>query len=234
VFMKKVALCIHDLRVSDREKIVEAIKSVRECFKSGPVTIHLVMDEDANEDNETFRFLKKEVDSGQLEIVFHGVSHKCPAGTAKLFSWYHKYEAEFLCDTFQAQPNKLRYNQLNEILQVKTGICPPCWIANTAGWKFINSLSPLYSEKLLSINYKDKRYFSIPISMASNKKNELFFLKKLMSFLITFIILFNHRRVRFIIHTIDLALDDSVSFFRKKYLKLISKGFSPVLQKELI
>jgi hypothetical protein len=232
--MKKVALCIHDLRVSDRGKIVETIISVRECFKSIPVTIHLVMDEDAVSDDETFRFLKKEVDSGQLEIIFHGVSHKCPVGTAKLFSWYHKYEAEFLSGTFQVDVNKLRYNQLNEILQVKTGICPPCWIASPEGWEFIKNLSPLYYEKLLSINFKDKRYFSVPISMASNKKNELFFLKKLMSFLITFIILFNHRRVRFVIHTIDLALDDSVSFFRKKYLKLISKGFSPVLQKELI
>jgi hypothetical protein len=232
--MKKVALCIHDLRVSDREKIVETIKNIRECFKTGPVTIHLVIDEDVSSDNETFRFLKKEIDSGQLEIVFHGVSHICPVGTAKLFSWYHKYQAEFLSNSFQAEVNKLRYNKLNEIFQIKAGICPSCWIASRKGWEFIKNLSPLYFEKLLSINYQNKRYFSIPISMASNKKNELFFLKKLMSFITAFVILSNHRRLRFVIHTIDLTLEDSVTFFHQKYFKLISKGFSPVLQKEII
>lgn len=234
MFMKKVALCIHDLRVSDREKIAETIKSVRECFKTGPVTLHLVIDEDFSNHDETFHFLKKEIDSGQLEIVFHGISHICPVGTARLFSWYHKYQAEFLSNTFKAELNKLRYNKLNETFQIKAGICPSCWIAVPAGWKFIKGLSPLYFEKLLSIYYKDERYFSIPISMASNNKNELFFLRILMSFITTFVILFNHRRLRFVIHTIDLTVEDSVIFFRQKYFRLISKGFSPVLQKELI
>jgi hypothetical protein len=232
--MKKVALCIHDLRVSDREKIVETIKSIRECFKTGPVTIHLVLDEDVSNDNETFRFLKKEIDSSQLEIVFHGVSHMCPVGTARLFSWYHKYQAEFLSNTFQAEVNKLRYNKLNETFQIKAGICPSCWIAIPEGWSFIKSLSPLYFEKILSIHFNNKSNFSIPISMASNNKNELFFLKILMSFITTFVILFNHRHLRFVIHTVDLTVEDSVSFFRQKYFRLISKGFSPVLQKELI
>lgn len=232
--MKKVALCIHDLRVSDSEKIIETIKNVREYFKTVPVTIHLVIDEDVNSENETFRFLKQEIDAGQLEIVFHGVTHKCPVGTAKLFSWYHKYEAEFLSNSFEADLNKLRYNNVNDLFQIKAGICPSCWIANPEGWKFIKSLSPLYFEKLLSINFQDKRYFSISISMATSNKNELFFLKKLMSFITTVIILFNTRRVRFVIHTIDLTVEDSVTFFRQKYYKLKSKGFVPVLQKELI
>ncbi|MCJ7448265.1 MAG: hypothetical protein MUO72_11265 [Bacteroidales bacterium] len=231
--MKKVALCIHDLRVSDREKIVETIKSVREFFKSGPITIHLVMDKDVSGDDETFRFLKKEVDNKQLEIVFHGVSHQCPVGTGKLFSWYHKYQAEFISNTFQAEVNKFRYNKLNEILQIKTGICPPCWIAIPTGWKFIKSLSPLYFEKLLSINYKSKRYFSLPISMGSENKNELYFLKILVSFISTIAILFNHPRLRFVVHTIDLSNKESIKFFRQKYFTLILKGFSPVLQKEL-
>ena len=232
--MKKVALCIHDLRVSDEIKIIETIKSVRESFKSDPVTVHLVIDEDVTSNNETFIFLKKEIEAGRLEIVFHGVSHRCPEGTAKLFSWYHKYQAEFLSNTFQVEVNKLRYNELNNLFQIKAGICPSCWIANREGWNFIKSLEPLYFEKLLSINYQDNCYFSIPISMASNNKNELFFLKILMSFITTFVIIFNHQRLRFVIHTIDLTVEDSVTFFRQKYFRLISTGFSPVLQKDLI
>jgi hypothetical protein len=232
--MKKVALCIHDLRASDGNRIIETFQSIREFFKSGPVTIHLVMDTDVSDEDETFRYLKREVEQKQLEIVFHGVTHKCPAGTGKIFSWYHKYQAEFLSYTFQADINKLRYNRLNELLQSKTGICPPCWIAIPAGWKFIKSLSPLYLEKLLSIEYKSKHYFSLPISLASHKKNELFFLKILASLISITAIILNHARIRLVIHTIDLSLNDSITFFRHKYYKLISKGFSPVLQKELI
>lgn len=232
--MKKVALCIHDIRASDGKKIVETIKSVQEFFKSGPITIHLVMDIDVSDDDETFRYLKKEVEHKQLEIVFHGVSHQCPVGTGKYFSWYHKYQAEFIGNTFQADINKLRYNKLNEILQIRTGICPPCWIANPAGWKFIKSLSPLYFEKLLSVNYKSKRYFSLPISLGSENKNELYFLRILGALTSTTAILFNHKRLRLVVHTIDLSNIDSITFFRNKYYKLISKGFSPVLQNELV
>ena len=231
--MKKIALCIHDLRASDGEKIVETIKNVREFFKSGPITIHLVLDVDISDDDETFRYLKKEVDNKQLEIVFHGVTHLCPVGTGKLFSWYHKYQAEFIDNTFQADINKLRYNKLNEILQIRTGICPSCWIALPAGWRFIKSLSPLYIEKLLFINYKTIRSFSLPISLASDKKRELYFLKVLASLISTIAILFNHKRLRLVVHTIDISNFDSMTFFRHKYNILISKGFSPVLQNEL-
>lgn len=231
--MKKVALCIHDIRASDGKKIVETIKSVREFFKSGPITIHLVMDIDVSDDDETFRYLKKEVEHKQLEIVFHGVSHQCPVGTGKYFSWYHKYQAEFISNTFQADINKLRYNKLNEILQIKTGICPPCWIAIPTGWKFIKSLSPLYIEKLFSINFKSKRYFSLPISLGSDNKNELYFLRILASLISTTAIFFNHMRLRLVVHTIDLSNIESITFFRHKYYALISKGFFPVLQKEL-
>ncbi|HEY5534613.1 MAG TPA: hypothetical protein VIL99_06755 [Ignavibacteria bacterium] len=232
--MKKIALCIHDLRASDGEKIVETIKNVREFFKSGPITIHLVLDVDISDDDETFRYLKKEVDNKQLEIVFHGVTHLCPVGTGKLFSWYHKYQAEFIDNTFQADINKLRYNKLNEILQIRTGICPSCWIALPAGWRFIKSLSPLYIEKLLSINYKRKRSFSLPISLASDNKRELDILKILASFISATAILFNHKRLRLVVHTIDISNFDSMTFFRHKYNSLTSKGFSPVLQNELL
>jgi hypothetical protein len=232
--MKKVALCIHDLRASDGNRIIETIQSIREYFKSGPITIHLTIDANISDEDETFRYLKREVEEKQLEIVFHGVSHECPVGTGKIFSWYHKYKAEFLSNTFQADINKLRYNKLNELLQSKTGICPPCWIATTAGWKFIKSLSPLYFEKLLSIEYKSKHYFSLPISLASDKKYELFFLKILASLISITAIILNHARIRLVVHTIDLSFIDSLAFFRHKYHALISKGFSPVLQKELI
>ncbi len=232
--MKKVALCIHDMRASDGKKIIETVINVREFFKSGPITIHLIIDTDVSDDDETFRYLKKEVENKQLEVVFHGVSHQCPVGTGKLFAWYHKYQAEFIGNTFSAEINRLRYNKLNEILQIKTGICPPCWIAIPEGWKFIRSLSPLYFEKLLSINYQSKRYFSLPVSLASDNKNELYFLRILASLIATTAIFFNHMRLRFVVHTIDLQNIDSMTFFRHKYYRLISKGFLPVLQKSLL
>ena len=232
--MKKVALCIHDLRASDGKRIVETIKTTREFFKLVPITIHLVMDTDVSNDDETFHYLKKEVKNKQLEIVFHGISHQCPIGTGKYFSWYHKYQAEFLSNTFQTDINRDRYIKLNEILQIKTGICPPCWIATPAGWRFIKSLSPLYIEKLLSINYKRKRSFSLPVSLASDNKRELYFLKILASLISTTVILFNHKRLRLVVHNIDIPNIDSMTFFRYKYNILISKGFSPVLQKELV
>jgi len=232
--MKKVALCIHDLRASDGGKIVETIKSVRGLFKTDTITIHLVIDKDMNSDDETFRYLKEEVDHKQLEIVFHGVSHQCPTGTGKCYSWYHKYQAEFLSNIFQADVNKFRYDRLDEIFQIRTGICPPCWIASPAGWAFIKSLSPLYIEKLLSVNFNDKSFFSLPVSLASDNKKELNFLKGLVSFISAIAILFNHNRLRFIIHTIDLSNTDSITFLQHKYCKLISNRFYPVLQKELI
>lgn len=232
--MKKVALCIHDLRASDGKRIVETIKTTREFFKLVPITIHLVMDIDISNDDETFHYLKKEVKNKQLEIVFHGISHQCPIGTGKYFSWYHKYQAEFLSNTFQTDINRDRYIKLNEILQIKTGICPPCWIATPAGWRFIKSLSPLYIEKLLSINYKRKRSFSLPVSLASDNKRELYFLKILASLISTTVILFNHKRLRLVVHNIDIPNIDSMTFFRYKYNILISKGFFPVLQKELV
>jgi hypothetical protein len=232
--MKKVALCIHDLRASDGGKIIGAIKSVRGLFKTSTITIHLVIDKDMNSDDETFRYLKEEIEHKQLEIVFHGVSHQCPTGTGKCFSWYHKYQAEFLSNIFQADVNKFRYNRLNEIFQIRTGICPPCWIASTAGWEFIRSLSPLYIEKLLSVNFSSKCFISFPISLASDNKKELYFLKGLVSVISTIAILFNHNRLRFIIHTIDLSNIDSITFLQHKYCKLILNGFSPVLQKELL
>jgi len=123
--MRKVAFCIHDLKLSDGIKIVDTVRNVREIFNILPITIHLIMDNDLEENDEVFQYLKKEVGSGQLEVVFHGVSHQCPVGTAKYLSWYHKYQAEFLGNSFNSDTNRHRYNKLNEILQIKTGICHP-------------------------------------------------------------------------------------------------------------
>jgi len=86
----------------------------------------------------------------------------------------------------------------------------------------------------LSLNYQSKRYFSLPISLASDNKNELYFLRILASLIATTAIFFNHMRLRFVVHTIDLQNIDSMTFFRHKYYRLISNGFLPVLQKSLL
>jgi hypothetical protein len=187
-----------------------------------------------NDDEDIFRKLKEEVDNKQLEIVFHGVTHLCPVGTWRLFAWYHKYQAEFTSKTYSAGINRSRYNQLNEILQIKTGICPPCWIASRDGWKFITSLIPLYYEKLLSLNFEGKYVFSLPVSLASDSKTELIFLRLLASLIEMTAGIFNQSRLRFVIHTIDLSNNDSVTFLYNKYSRLKLKGFIPVLQKDIV
>jgi hypothetical protein len=232
--MKKFALCIHDLRASDEEKISETISFVRKIFNTGPVTIHLIMDEDVNSEDETFLKLRKEVESGQLEIVFHGIAHSCAPGTGRFLAWYHKNEAEFLSNFFDAKINRVRYNRLKEMLQTDTGFCPPCWISGRDGRKFIKSLYPSYTENLLSITAKKKHLFSLPVSLASCDRNELVFLRLLASLISAAAVVLNHSRLRLVIHTIDLDQKSSVDFFVKKYLLLRSKGFLPVLQRDLI
>ncbi len=44
----------------------------------------------------------------------------------------------------------------------------------------------------------------------------------------------NHKRLRLVVYTIDISNIDSMTFFRHKYNILISKGFFPVLQNELV
>jgi hypothetical protein len=232
--MKQFALCIHDLRASDAEKIPETIHFVREVFKTRPITIHLIMDRDVSTADAIFRELKKEVDENQLEVVFHGVTHMCPEGTGKLFAWYHKYQAEFMSNSFSTATNRLRYNSLNETIQKRTGICPPCWIAIRDGWKFLRSLSPLYIEKLLSVESSRKRFFSLPVSLASDNRKELYFLKVIASVFTSIAIILRHSRLRLVVHTIDLKTQDSIDFLSGKQSMLISKGFTPVLQKEFI
>jgi hypothetical protein len=232
--MKQFALCIHDMRASDGKKIPEVINYIREVFNIQPVTVHLIMDKYLEEDDETFLLLKKEVERRQLEIVFHGVSHTCPPGTARFFSWYHKNNAEFMSHSFNVETNRLRYNRLNDMFNSQSGFCPPCWIAGQVGWKFIKSLSPLYIEKLLSVNSDVKTFFSLPVSLATDNKKELFFLRKLASLISAAAIVIRHSRLRLVVHTVDLTLTDSVNFLCKNKSKLLSKGFTPVLLKEFI
>lgn len=232
--MKQFALCIHDMRASDGKKIPEVINFIREVFNIQPVTVHLIMDKYLDEGDETYLLLKKEVEEKQLEIVFHGVSHICPSGTARFSAWYHKYNAEFLSHSFEVEINRLRYNRLNDMFNCQSGFCPPCWIAGQSGWKFIKSLSPLYIEKLLSVNAAGKAFFSLPVSLATDNKKELFFLRKLASLISATAIVIRHSRLRLVVHTIDLTTADSVNFLRNKKSKLLSKGFTPVLQNKFI
>lgn len=231
--MKQFAICIHDLKLSDNEKILHTISSIRDLFGSVPVTLHLIIDADPAEYYSTFGKLRQEVIAGDLEIVYHGAMHKCPAGTARLFSWYHKNNAEFLGKYFNTGLNTNRYNRLNDILTVKTGICPPCWVASRSGWRFLKSIAPLYLEKLLSFYSGEKFFFSLPVSLATDKQNELYFLKKLASLIASAAIFIRHTRLRLVIHTIDMSVADSLRYLSSVNSKLVSKGYNHVLQKDL-
>lgn len=227
-------MCIHDLRASEGEKILETIRFVRESFNADRITAHIIFDIDPEDCTSFLPALKKEIKENRLEIVFHGVTHKCPRGTWKMLSWYHKYEAEFISNSFNIELNRARYNCLNKILDTETGICPSCWIATVNGWKFLKSLNPLYIEKLLMIIFRKGKVFSMPVSLATIRKEELFFLKMAASFITKISGICRNTSLRIVVHTIDLLNKESVLFLGKKYSDIILKGYVPVLQRELL
>jgi hypothetical protein len=232
--MRRVALCIHDLRASEGEKILEILRFVRESFNADTVTAHIIFDIEPENCTSFLPLLKKEVKENRLEIVFHGVTHKCPRGTWKMLSWYHKYEAEYAGDSFDVEMNRTRFKSLNDMLETETGLCPSCWIASAQGWKFLKTLNPLYVEKLLMIVFRKKKVFSLPVSLATIRKWELFFLKIVASFITRISGICRNTSLRIVVHTIDLLNMESVIFLVNKYSDVIIKGYVPVLQRELL
>ena len=94
--MKKLALCLHDLRASDGDEARGKIETVQRSFRA-PLTVHLVYDR--SPDASFAAFLREGVEAGRLEIAFHGTRHACPRNVGRLLSFYHKYEAEYLADS---------------------------------------------------------------------------------------------------------------------------------------
>jgi hypothetical protein len=230
--MKRMAVCLHDVRLSQGPLIGEAIGGLRALLGPRPITCHLIADAEPGSHGETLRYLKSEIAAGRVEVVFHGVAHRCAPGTVRWLSWYHHDEAEFL-GGFDSDLNRSRYRQLGADLGTDLGICPPCWLAGKSGWSFMESLSPPFLEGLLTIGFAGRRAFSPVISLGSRSRLDLFFLKLIASAVAAAAGRLRRDRIRLVIHTTDLDSAKSMEFFKAKYARLEAQGYRAVLQGQL-
>ena len=163
------------------------------------------------------------------------MNHACSEKVSKLFSFYHKYQAEYLVNSDILRENTLMmYNDAKLKFENNLGICPPCWLAHKNNYSFFNSMKPLYIESLLHISYPDKKIFSPVISLGSPNKFELFFLRLLGYKIIFLSVLLRMKRVRIAIHDCDIVNITSMNFF-KNIIRLIEKHrYQNVLLNELI
>jgi len=84
------------------------------------------------------------------------------------------------------------------------------------------------------IVFRKKKVFSLPVSLATIRKWELFFLKIVASFITGISGICRNTSLRIVVHTIDLLNMESVIFLVNKYSDVILKGYVPVLQRELL
>lgn len=231
---KKIFLSLHDARVSEPIKTINAIKLLQKRYNV-KFAVYLVFDDDLNKESDLYKFLKEKVDNNSLEVVFHGNSHSCPVGTAKYLSFYHKYEAEYLYDS-----KDLREKATNSFMNFKTlfsgdsGFCPPCWLLTKENYKLFKSLNPYFIERLLSIEHNKSKYFSPIISIGTSKKSEIFFLKRIANLMLNLGVLTNNAKMRIAIHICDTEIENTLLFFEKKINKIKNYGYEFVLPKTLL
>lgn len=227
------SLCLHDVRLSWGRRGVEMISNVMNRFNA-PLTVHLVCDIDISSSKEFSAFIKKHTASGMLEIVFHGTTHLCSVKVFRMFSFYHKYQAEYLVDDEQLRTNSAKaYSKLAKLLGYKPGICPPCWLSVKKNSDFFESLSPDYTETMFHIRKKGKGFFSPIISLGSPEKTDLVFLKIAGAAMKWMSIFLPGMSPRMAIHVCDIDIESSMDFFDKTWAFLLKKTFKPVLQKDL-
>lgn len=231
---RRYALSLHDVKVSGGESTVAKIRTVLDRFKV-PLAVHLVFDEELEGTSPLARFLGKKIDEGSVEVVFHGLSHLCPGHTGRLISFYHKYQAEYLFDSEKLRDNtREMYQDVTDFTGTNTGICPPCWIACKNNRTFFRRLNPVFVESLLSMDFSGRSFFSPVISLGSIKKSELVFLKTGARLMYLVSLLSRRTRLRVAVHECDLELESSLEFFSVIQRSLDSKGFRPVLMRDLL
>jgi hypothetical protein len=232
--MRNYSLAIHDLKVSGNEFTIETIKHLMDSF-AVPLTVHLIFDKPLDNSPELYKFLKETVESKQLEIVFHGLTHQCSRKISKILAFYHKYQAEYLDDSDLLQKNtEDMFNNSRLLLGNSMGICPPCWIASKKNSIFLQTLKPLFIENILSISFENKKHFSPVISLGSLNNSELFFLKILARFMYILSVVKRRTHLRVAIHTCDLEKPASMEFFAAMILALNQHRFQPVLLKKIL
>jgi hypothetical protein len=232
--MKKIALCLHDLRVSESKETIRMISAVINRFKA-PLTVHLVVDKPLQHEVDLYKFIADNIKNDRLEIVFHGLTHSCAVKTGKLYSFYHKYQAEYLVDSGQHRlESSETFNNLKQLLNTNIGICPPCWLSHKNNYRLFQKLNPLYIESMLSVNFISEKIFSPIMSIGSPVKREISFLKWGFNFMFLLSELLPSARSRIAVHVCDIDIEDTMIFFHTKFERLKSRGFKSVLQKELL
>jgi hypothetical protein len=92
------SLALHDIRVSGGINSVNTIKHVMKSL-GVPLTVHLIFDRSLENETVLSKFIIENIENGKLEIVFHGLTHKCSTNVPKTLTSYHKYQAEYLDDS---------------------------------------------------------------------------------------------------------------------------------------
>lgn len=232
--MKKIALCLHDVRVSGNDETIRMISAVLNRFNA-PLTVHLVFDEPLQQDSVLYNFLSENINNKKLEVVFHGLTHSCAVKAGKLYSFYHKYQAEYLVDSDQHREDSTRiFNAVKKLLNTNIGICPPCWLSHKKNYIFFQSLNPIYIESILSMNFITKKIFSPIMSIGSPVPGEIRFLKIGLNFMSMLSKILPNAKSRMAVHVCDMDIEDTMVFFHKKFEELTKKGFISVLQKDLL
>ncbi len=232
--MKKIALCLHDVKVSGKDETIRMINAVLSRFNA-PLTVHLVFDEPLIKDSDLYKFLSENINGKKIEVVFHGLTHVCAVKTGQLYSFYHKYQAEYLVDSDQHREDSAQtFNTVKNLLSTNMGICPPCWLSHKNNYRFFKSLNPLYIESIISMNFLTKKIFSPIMSIGSPVPAEIKFLKIGFNFMSMLSRILPGANARMAVHVCDIDIEDTMVFFHEKFEYLIEKGFSSVLQKELL
>jgi len=231
---KKISIALHDVRVSSGNSGIQMISKLITTIDS-PLTIHLICDTQIIKNNKLILFLIEKIKENKIEVVYHGVTHKCKNSIGKFTSFYHNYEAEFLENSLIVSSNtKYAFQNLKMILNQNLGICPPCWISTKENFKMLKSLNPLYVEKMIFIFNQKNKNISPVISLGSSKDKDLFLLKILGNITYLFTFIYPIQKVRLVFHLCDLKNQKSMSYFIKKINYLKSRNFKPVLLKDLL
>jgi hypothetical protein len=230
---KLYSFALHDLKISEGKKLIQTIEVIRQRFNI-PLTVHLIFDTELETQPELLVYLQDQGHIGNLEIVFHGLKHTCSKNVPKLWAFFHKYEAEYLDNNEEhREATKKRFTATADQLKLNIGICPPCWLASRENFDFFRSLHPLYIETMLYLLHRDDAVIAPVISLGSPRKREVFFLKILARIICSLSCLLLVKRVRIALHVCDLKTRSSLLFFEKIVSRLNSRGFTPVLLREL-
>jgi len=228
------AVALHDVKVSHGSDTIKRIRFVRETLNV-PITVHLVCDKLLTKKSTLGKYLLENIKNKSVEVVFHGIQHACERKVWFWLSWYHKYQAEYLVDSESLRKkSKKQFENLAKITKYNPGICPPCWLAIRRNRVFLNLLKPSFFERLLHISTESMTKFSTVISIGSDRKREIFFLKLLGWIVCTISLIRTNIPVRIAVHVCDLDLESSMDFFRKITESFNRRKYKAVLMRDLL